>query len=303
MVRWRGAVDNRDSAQYWECMVLGQEMAWGRDQPITEADLPKTSKLGAEYARLDDERDARLQAVAELEERLEEQRLHELTTYGRALQKHIETAARALPGLAVPVVVDVDVDATWSSSREHMDGLPPVVQRLVDEAVEAFPAPRTCRERRSPASSAPRRQGVNAPEVRHGSEPGECYGRPRHGRAAPPCPTRDKVRLLSDSTQSDEDTYGRALRYAKVDLVEVGERLLEVRRRAALPHPDADRTRPGVPAGRGGRRRIRPRPVGPLLRRTRRESPLPMARHVSPRPLHCQQHSGLRTRVRGSRVA
>lgn len=138
---WRAAntFEDEDSARYWERMILGEEMAWGRDQPISESYLPKTAELGAEYDRLVDERDARLAAVADLEEQLEEQRGREIATYGQALKERVEAAARALPGLAVPVLVDVDL--TWSSRLDRLDDMPYVVERLIEQAVMDTPAP------------------------------------------------------------------------------------------------------------------------------------------------------------------
>ncbi|MEP9385584.1 hypothetical protein [Nocardioides sp. KR10-350] len=138
---WRAAntFGSEDEARYWERMILGQEMAWGRDQPITEAYLPKSPELGAEYDRLVDEREARLASVAELEEQLEEQRAREIAAYGQALKERVEAAARSLPGLGVPV--EVDVDRSWSSRASRLDDMPAVVERLVDQAVMDTPAP------------------------------------------------------------------------------------------------------------------------------------------------------------------
>lgn len=138
---WRAAstFDNEEGARYWERVILGQEMSLGTDQPISELYLPKTPQLGAEYDRVVAEREARLDAVAKLEERLEEQRGREVAAYGQALKEHIEAAAGALPGLAVSVQVDVDL--TWSSRPDRLDGMPDVVERLVDQAVMDTPAP------------------------------------------------------------------------------------------------------------------------------------------------------------------
>lgn len=138
---WRAAetFDSEDGARYWERMILGQEMALGRNQPLSESFLPKTPELGAEYDRLLDERGARLDAISVLEERLEEQRGREIAAYGQALKERVEAAARSLPGLAVPVQVDVDL--TWSSRLNRLDDMPYVVERLVEQALMDIAAP------------------------------------------------------------------------------------------------------------------------------------------------------------------
>lgn len=137
---WRAAntFEDRESARYWERMILGQT-AWGGDEPITESYLPRSPELAAAYDRGVDERDARLDAVASLEEQLEEQRGRELAAYGQALKEHVETAARALPGLAVPV--EVDVDLTRSSQPDRLTDLPEAVQRLLEQALRDTPSP------------------------------------------------------------------------------------------------------------------------------------------------------------------
>jgi len=122
-------------------VILGEETALGGDLAITESYLPKTPELGLEYDRLVAERDDRLYRLADLEEQLEGQRLREVAAYGQALQKHIETAARALPGLTVPVQVDVDL--TWPSGSGHREGWPgsDIIERVVDRAIAETPTP------------------------------------------------------------------------------------------------------------------------------------------------------------------
>jgi hypothetical protein len=138
---WRAAntFEDDESARYWERMILGEEMAWGRHVPIDECYLPRTPELGEEYDRLVDERETRLGEVAELEELLEEQRAREVAAYGEALRDRVEAAARALPGLAVPVQVDVDL--TWSPGMVRRADMPDLVERLIDQAILDTPAP------------------------------------------------------------------------------------------------------------------------------------------------------------------
>ena len=140
---WRSAniFDDEEAARYWERVLLGEETALGGDLAISESYLPKTPELGREYDRLVAERDARLDRLADLEEKLEEQRLREVAAYGQALKDHIETAARALPGLTVPV--QVDVDQTWPSGSGHREGWSgsDIIERVVDRAIAETPTP------------------------------------------------------------------------------------------------------------------------------------------------------------------
>ena len=93
--------------------------------------VPKSPEAGAELDRLEREREARLIVFDELEERLEQQREREWAAYGDALKAKIEAAAKATPGLAVPVEVLVDTTFRPAPSEET-DGL---TQRWIDAAV------------------------------------------------------------------------------------------------------------------------------------------------------------------------
>jgi hypothetical protein len=128
---------NAESKAFFERLLLGQEMDT-MGAPITTTWLPKSPELAAEYDRLEREREDRL-AAADLEEDLENQRTREIAAYGQALKERVEAAARAMPGLSVPV--NVDVDLTWSSSLDRMSDLPDLVTRLVEQAVMDTPAP------------------------------------------------------------------------------------------------------------------------------------------------------------------
>ena len=127
---WRSAntFEDEEAARYWERVILGEETALGGDLAISESYLPKTPELGLEYDRLVAERDDRLYRLADLEEQLEGQRLREVAAYGQALQKHIETAARAL---------------TWPSGSGHREGWPgsDIIERIVDRAIAETPTP------------------------------------------------------------------------------------------------------------------------------------------------------------------
>lgn len=70
--------------------------------------------------------------------------------------------------------------------------------------------------------------GIDAPEVRHGAEPGDCYGDRATAELRRLAPRGARVRLERDPTQGDTDVYGRQLRYLEVDQVDVGARLLKV---------------------------------------------------------------------------
>ena len=85
-----------------------------------------------------------LEQIAELEDRLEQQRLQDWAAYGAALTAHIEAQVAQIEGLRVPVAVHVAVDPapaagppdTWSS--EDGESLP---ERLLHAAVRATPLP------------------------------------------------------------------------------------------------------------------------------------------------------------------
>lgn len=98
--------------------------------------LPKTPELDEEITRLEAANDARLAVFGELEERLEAQRVRELTEYGQALKTRIEALA-ALKGLEVPVNVTIDIE-TFEASRRQRFGLE---EELVEAAIQDTPNP------------------------------------------------------------------------------------------------------------------------------------------------------------------
>lgn len=86
-----------------------------------------------EYERAVDE-------VGELEDRLEEQRLADWAVYGEALKAAVvATAARKMPGLAVPVEVTVDLE-TFRSGRDE-PYWPDLEWELTGEAIAATSMP------------------------------------------------------------------------------------------------------------------------------------------------------------------
>ncbi|CAB4896983.1 MAG: hypothetical protein F2825_00390 [Actinobacteria bacterium] len=64
-----------------------------------------------------EEQDRQADSIAELEERLEEQRLQDWASYGRALQAAVEAEAGRLAGLAVPVIVRVQQEASRAADE------------------------------------------------------------------------------------------------------------------------------------------------------------------------------------------
>ncbi len=82
--------------------------------------------------------------IAELEDRLEQQRRQDWAAYGAALATHIQAQVPQIEGLRVPVVVHVDVDlvpaasppGTWGSGVGES-----IPERLLHTAVRATPLP------------------------------------------------------------------------------------------------------------------------------------------------------------------
>lgn len=98
----------------------------------------------ASWATATPEQEHGWEQIAELEDRLEQQRLQDWAAYGAALASHIRAEVAQIDGLRVPVVVTVDVDpvpasspaGTWGSGVG--ESLP---ERLLTAAVEATPLP------------------------------------------------------------------------------------------------------------------------------------------------------------------
>jgi hypothetical protein len=82
--------------------------------------------------------------IAELEDRLEQQRQQDWVAYGAALATHIQAQVTQIEGLRVPVVVHVDVDPDPASSQTGTWGSgvgESLSERLLNAAVEATPLP------------------------------------------------------------------------------------------------------------------------------------------------------------------
>lgn len=79
-----------------------------------------------------------LDELADLEERLEAQRLQDWAEYGQALKTGIEAAARWRPGLRVPVVVNLDVETFRADGDDRSSGLE---GQLLQEAIMSTPLP------------------------------------------------------------------------------------------------------------------------------------------------------------------
>lgn len=79
-----------------------------------------------------------LDELADLEERLEAQRLRDWAEYGRALKTGVEAAAQRRPGLRVPVVVKLDIETFRADGCDPSSGLE---GQLLQEAIRATPLP------------------------------------------------------------------------------------------------------------------------------------------------------------------
>lgn len=90
-----------------------------------------------EIAGRDATSEVELDALSDLEERLEQQRLRDWQEYGDQLKSTIEAAS--LPGLTVPVVVTVDVETFRSYDEQTQPG--PVEEQLLDSARMVTPLP------------------------------------------------------------------------------------------------------------------------------------------------------------------
>ncbi|MGD9961881.1 hypothetical protein [Nocardioides sp.] len=141
---WRTGLDPETPQDFREAVEeslrTGTGLFTGRPDGST-AHIPKSEEDRAEHQRLLDAHEARLTAIGELEERLEEQRLQEWAAYGQALKARVEALAAATPGLDVPVQVHVDVDTFRRDSGQREGFWNSLEARLVDAAVMDTPTP------------------------------------------------------------------------------------------------------------------------------------------------------------------
>jgi hypothetical protein len=93
-----------------ESLRTGVGLFSGRAGDGTSAYIVKSEADAVELWRLEDEREAKLAVFSNLEDRLAQQRLREWSAYGEMLKARLLAHAAAVPGLSVPVTINVDVD-------------------------------------------------------------------------------------------------------------------------------------------------------------------------------------------------
>lgn len=141
---WRNQPDRPDTSPEWkerieESLRTGIGIFSGQPNETISAYIAKSSDAAAELWRLEDERDARLQAITKLEENLETQRLAEWRSYGDALKVKIEQLGSETPGLEVPINITIDV-TTFRPSPDTSDW-DSIEGRLLSAALEQVPTP------------------------------------------------------------------------------------------------------------------------------------------------------------------
>ncbi len=162
----------------WKAYDDAQQELTRRYTDCTSATPAEASKMPTPTV----EQEQRLDELAELEERLENQRLRDWSEYGQELKTQIEAAAGRRQLLRVPVVVLVDVE----TFRVDAGGYGALQDQLLQEAIANTPLPgateplRTSPERPFPSplsrlnASAPAREaGTSRPQ---GDQPdlGDC---------------------------------------------------------------------------------------------------------------------------------
>jgi hypothetical protein len=100
--------------------------------------IPRSPEAGAEYNRLNAERDARIGVFSKQLEELEAQKEREWEAYGSALAQSIETAARNLHRLRIPIEVTITTGAQWTDDDQDLD---PLAAQLLEAAVAVTPSP------------------------------------------------------------------------------------------------------------------------------------------------------------------
>lgn len=124
-----------------ENLRTGVGLFVGRAGDPTVAHLSKSPDLDAQYDRLASEREDRIAAIDDLEEKLRQQRIREWTAYGEALKTRIETMAASTPGLDVPVHVTVDAETYRMGAARVEEFWNSLESRLIDAAVLDTPTP------------------------------------------------------------------------------------------------------------------------------------------------------------------
>lgn len=130
---------SEENRRYFEASLTGAEhdLLPFPDMYPNGAYLPKSAELDEEITRLEEANDARLAPFGELEERLEAQRVRELTEYGQALKARIEALA-SLKGLDVPVNVEINIEEFRPRSAGQSAGLE---EELLQAAIQDTPSP------------------------------------------------------------------------------------------------------------------------------------------------------------------
>lgn len=100
--------------------------------------IPKTPEAAITLGKIDAETAAREEELADLEDRLAQQRQREWADYGNALKAQLETVLRALPGLEVPVEIRTDVRTDAHAARAEID---PIWERYIEAILDTTPTP------------------------------------------------------------------------------------------------------------------------------------------------------------------
>lgn len=142
---WRAGANPEDPEDYRqaveESLRTGVGLFSGRAGDAAVAYLSKSPEIDAEFDRLVSEREDRIAAIADLEERLGQQRVREWTAYGEALKARIETMAAATPDLEAPVSVNIDAETHRMGAARVEEFWNSLESRLVDAAVMDTPTP------------------------------------------------------------------------------------------------------------------------------------------------------------------
>ena len=142
---WRNQPDPPGTSPEWidrieQSLRTGIGIFTGQPAETISAYIAKSSEAAAEIRRLQDEREARIQAIAKLEQDLETQRLAEWHSYGEALKTKIEELAAETPGLDVPVNITIDTH-TFRPSDAATPDWDSLEGRLLSAALEQVPTP------------------------------------------------------------------------------------------------------------------------------------------------------------------
>lgn len=134
-----------ESRDRWEAILTGR-LEDPLSQLGTAADpvpLWKSAEAKAEGTRIENAYEEATNAIGELDERLEAQRLREWAAYGEALKTRVAAAAAAkLTGLQVPVNITVDTTTYRRSFQKPVaGGMHRLEDRLIEFAILDTPTP------------------------------------------------------------------------------------------------------------------------------------------------------------------